>query len=122
MSNEKNMHAGLAFLLIILLAAAFYEKLWLLPCGIALLLIMMTKPGLLTPLTKIWFSLSEKIGLVMSIIILIVIFYSIVWPVGFVRNLLGDDPMQLKRWKKDNGSVFKIRQGKVLAKDLEMPY
>ena len=122
MSNEKNMHAGLAFLLIILLAAAFYGESWLLPCGIALLLIMMTKPDLLTPLAKIWFSLSEKIGLVVSTLILTVIFYSIVCPVGFVRNLLGYDPMQIKRWKKDNGSVFKIRKGKVLAKDLEMPY
>ena len=122
MSNEKNLHAGLAFLLMILLAAAFYEKLWLLPCGIALLLIMMSKPGLLTPLTPIWFSLAEKIGLVMSILILIVIFYSIVWPVGLARNLLGYDPMQLKQWKKDKGSVFKVRQGKLLAKDLEMPY
>jgi len=122
LSNEKNMHAGLAFLLIILLAAAFYEKLWLLPYGIVLLLIMMTKPGLLTPLSKIWFLLAEKIALVMSSLILIVIFYSIVCPVGLVRKLLGYDPMQLKRWKKDKGSVFKIRQGKLLAKDLEMPY
>ncbi len=47
---------------------------------------------------------------------------SLVLPVGLVRRLLGKDSMRIKSWKKGKESVFRVRDHRFSAKDLEHPY
>lgn len=113
---------GLAFVLLSLIIIYLIKIYALLPLPIALLIITMIWPVFFKPFVKVWFGLSQVIGTVMSKIILTIIFFVIVTPVGMVRRVFGADPMRLKRWKKNDGSIFRMRNSKMEAKDIEQPY
>jgi hypothetical protein len=70
----------------------------------------------------LWFWLSHLLGTVMSKVILTVLFFVLVTPIGLIRRLLGADTLQLKKWKKGSDSVFVVREGAVGEKDLANPY
>lgn len=113
---------GLAMVLIILLVAYLGEKPQLVPVAIVLLVMVMTWPNVFRPLSRVWFGLSRLLGTVMSKVILTVIFFGIVTPVGLIRRMTGADPMRLKQWKDGSHSVLKTRNKSIEAMDLEHPY
>ena len=121
-TSDKARDTGLAFVLLSLITIYFTKAYRLLPLPIALLIITMTWPVFFKPFVRVWFGLSHVIGTVMSKIILTVIFFVIVTPVGLIRRVFNADQMQLKRWKKNDGSIFRVRNCKLEAKDLEQPY
>jgi hypothetical protein len=90
--------------------------------AILLILINMIWPSAFKPVAKIWIGLSHILGSVMSRIILSIIFFVLVLPVGFVRRAIGKDSLQLKKWKKDHVSVFKPREHEFTAEDIKHPY
>jgi len=90
--------------------------------GIVLLLIDMIYPNLYRPVATIWFGLSNVLGTITSKVLLTVIFLVIVTPVGLIRRIAGADSMQLKRWKKDDSSVFGVREHIFKPEDIEKPY
>jgi hypothetical protein len=86
------------------------------------LLIAMTYPPIFRPFALCWFALSTLLGAVVSRIILALFFFVLVLPVGVTRRLFGKDAMRLNCWKKGAESVFRVRNHKFVAKDLEPPY
>lgn len=54
-------------------------------------------PDTLAPFNKAWFLLGQLLGKVVSPIVLGIIFFGILTPVGFVGRLMGRDPLRLKR-------------------------
>lgn len=89
-------------------------------CGV--LLLNMIWPGAFKPVAKLWLGLSHLLGTVMSKVILTIIFYGMVLPIGLLRRICGADSLQLKKWKQDNGSVFKTRNHRFTAEDINQPY
>lgn len=71
--------------------------------GIGLLfgLISILSPQILGPLNKTWFYLGQCLGKIVSPIVLGIIFFGILTPVGLVTRLFGRDELRLKRSKKD---------------------
>ena len=67
-------------------------------------------------------SMTRLIGLVVSKILLSVIFFFVVTPMGLIRRMLGKDSLQLNEWKKGDGSVMKERNHTFQAQDLEKPF
>jgi len=114
--------AGLALVLICLILAIAITPNTFLPAGIAFLVVAMTAPGLFRPFAKFWFGFSHAVGAVVSKVLLTLVFYVMVTPVGIVRRLLGKDAMQLKKWKQARTSVFHDRNHLFTAKDLDHPY
>ena len=90
--------------------------------AIIFLLVAMTHPPLFKPFAQFWFALSTALGTVASKIILALLFFLLVFPVGLLRRLLGKDALQVKRWKKGHDSVFHTRNHRFAAKDMETPY
>mgnify|MGYP006998151416 CR=1 FL=1 len=121
-SSEKCKDSGLALVLICLIG----YQVWPLPgfilLAIIFLLIAMTCPVIFRPFAIFWFALSTALGTVVSKIILSVLFFSLVLPIGYSRRLFGKDAMQLKCWRKGTGSVFRQRNHRFVAEDLEHPY
>ncbi|MEW6387391.1 MAG: hypothetical protein AB1491_07740 [Thermodesulfobacteriota bacterium] len=113
---------GLALVLICLLVAYFGQRPQLIPWALILLILAMVWPSIFRPLAGPWFGLSHLLGGVASKVILTVLFFGLVLPIGWVRRRLGADPLQLQQWKKATGSVFHVRQGPVQPEDLEKPY
>jgi polyferredoxin len=125
-NNKDNINkardTGLAMVLLVLIIIYFGKYYNLIPLAIILLILSILWPKLFSPIAKVWFGLSNIIGTIMSKILLSVVFYIIVTPIGMMRRFFKADPLQLKDWKKGKGSVLKIRNQTIQAKDLEKPY
>jgi hypothetical protein len=87
-----------------------------------LLIIDMVRPEVFRYPAKIWFGLSRLVGAVMSKILLTVLFFGLVTPIGAFRRWNGSDPMQRNKWKKGGGSLFKTRDHTYKADDLKQVY
>lgn len=120
--TDQARDTGLAICLLFLLLIYFGKYFHLIPVAILLLFLSMAWPNLFKPLSKWWFKFSSIISGTMSRVILMFLFFGIVTPVGFLRRLIGADPMQFKKWKRGKSSVFSARDKTIEAKDLEQPY
>lgn len=121
-SVSQSRDSGLALVLISLLLAWGASIEFFLLLAIGLLVVTMTAPGLFRPFAKVWFGLSHALGSVASRILLTLLFYAMVTPVGVIRRLLGKDAMQLKAWKEGGSSVFQTRDHLFTSQDLDHPY
>lgn len=120
--TDQARDTGLAMCLFSLLLIYFGKYFQLIPVAILFLFLSMICPNLFKPLSKWWFKLSFGISAVMSRVILTFLFFGIVTPIGFLRRLIGADPMQFKKWKNGKSSVLWVRDKTIEAKDLEHPY
>jgi hypothetical protein len=113
---------GLVIVLVLLLIAYWTEKSLFVLLAIGVLVISMTIPVILKPLAIAWHALSKVLGNVMNRIVLTVIFWGVLTPVGLIRRGLGYDPMKRKEWKNGSRSVFSKRDHTFTADDLTTPY
>lgn len=121
-SPEQARDTGLAAVLLCLLLIYFWNYQQLLPLAILLLLATMVWAGLFRPLAGLWFGLAHLMGAVVSRVVLAILFFGVVTPIGLMRRLWGADPLQLKKWKRGSESVFVERSASILPEDLERPY
>ncbi|MBU4231075.1 MAG: hypothetical protein KKD99_09840 [Proteobacteria bacterium] len=119
---EQAKDTGMAMVLICLLLGYWGKFPKFLPVSLALLLLTMVWPNAFRPLAVLWFGLSHLLSRVMSRVILTVVFFLVVTPIGVIRRLCGADALQLKKWKQGRGSVFVVREGVVQGKDMANPY
>jgi len=119
---EQAKDTGMAMVLICLLLGYWGKFPKFLPVSLVLLILTMTWPKAFTPLAGLWFGLSHLLSSVVSRVILTVVFFLIVTPIGVIRRLFGADALQLKKWKQGKGSVFVVREGPVQGKDMANPY
>jgi len=121
-TGDQAKDTGMAMTLIFILIGYFYHKQYFIGWAILLLVLTMTWPNLYKPAGRLWFGLSYVLGTVMSKILLSILFFTIVTPIGLIRRLTGSDPLQLKKWKKDRASVFRVRNHTFSSADLKNPY
>jgi energy-coupling factor transporter transmembrane protein EcfT len=114
--------SGMALVLLCLLLAVGTSSRNFLLLGIGLLIVTMTVPVLLKPFARLWFGLSHALGAVVSGILLTLLFFLMVTPLGLLRRILGKDSMQMKKWKQGESSVFQERDHLFSSEDLENPY
>ncbi|MDY7002212.1 MAG: SxtJ family membrane protein [Thermodesulfobacteriota bacterium] len=119
---KQCVDSGLALILIALLLAYFGKFAWAVPLGIVLALITMVWPAIFKPFAVVWFGLSHLLGAIMSRVLLTILFFLVVTPVGLVRRMFGADPLKLRQWKKGSGSVFQVRDKTFDSKSLDQPY
>ena len=119
---EQAKDTGMAMVLICLLLGYWGKFPKFLPVSLVLLIITMAWPNAFRPLAVLWFGLSHLLSRVMSRVILTVVFFLVVTPIGVIRRLCGADALQLKKWKQGKGSVFVVREGTVQGKDMANPY
>ncbi|MFC1828410.1 SxtJ family membrane protein [Thermodesulfobacteriota bacterium] len=121
-AEKEAKDTGLAFVLIILLLIQFMAYDFLILPAIGLTVLTMTWPTSLKPLARLWIGMSHFLGVVVSKIILTVLFFTIVTPVGLFRRRLGADPMCFKLWKKGEGSLFNKCDKSFSKEELEKAY
>jgi hypothetical protein len=119
---EKCKDSGLALVLICLICFQVWKLEIVMLLAIIFLIVAMTYPLIFRPFARLWFALSTALGTVISKIILTILFFALVLPIGLVRRILGKDSMRIKCWNKGNESVFRVREHRFAAKDLEHPY
>ena len=119
---DEAKDTGLAIILILLVIEYVKRPRWLTLCTMAVLILTMTYPAALKPLGRIWFGFSHILGTIVSKIILSIVFFLIVTPIGLVRRISGADPMRNKLWKKGDDSVLVKRNHRYSSDDLQKPY
>lgn len=112
----------MAMVLICLLVVLFWDDQRFLAPAVILLVVDMVWPGFFYYPSKVWFGLAHIMGNVMSRVLLTVLFFIIVTPIGVIRRLAGADPMKSKQWKDGAGSTFRVRDHLYEAEDVEHPY
>lgn len=72
-------------------------RLWALGLAAAFLLVALVAPRLLKPLNLIWFKFGLLLHKVMTPLVMGLLFFLTVTPVGMLMRATGKDPMRLKR-------------------------
>lgn len=121
-TKDQCKDTGMALVLICLLLVFFGHYRTPLIIGVFLLILTMTAPTLLKSVARIWFGTSHFLGEIASRVILTLLFFTMVMPVGLLRGLLGKDTMRIKIWKQGKDSVFRTRNHIFSEHDLEKPY
>ncbi|MDH3327730.1 MAG: SxtJ family membrane protein [Desulfobulbaceae bacterium] len=121
-SQDQAKDTGMAMVLICLLIMLFSGRNLFLVPAIAVLVLTMTWPAFFKPVARLWLGFSHFLGSIVSKILLSVLFFVIVTPIGLVRRFAGADSLKLKDWRTGTTSSFIDRNKTYSAKDLEHPY
>ena len=118
---SSNRSFGIVFFIVFLLIALYpllkddYVRIWSLIISIIFLILGVLNSKLLNPLNKIWFKFGLFLGKIISPIIMGVIFFLVVTPIGFLMKLLGKDLINLKfnnkktYWIEKSGPKSKMK-------------
>ena len=121
-SREQAKDTGMAMVLVFLLVWLLRRRDGYIGVALILQLVTMTAPQLFRPLAVVWFGLSHVMGAVASRVLLSIVFFVFVTPVGIWRRVMGADSLQLKSFGRGKQSVMKVRNHTFVGQDLEQPY
>jgi hypothetical protein len=71
---------------------------------------------------KVWFSLALVISFFSSHLLLSLLFFLVVTPIGLLRRGLGKDSLTLRQFKKAKGSTMRKRNHTFSSEDLQHPF
>ena len=121
-TKEQSKDTGMAMVLLLLLASGAFKREILVTAAMIALIVDMTVPRLYRPVAVLWLGLSHLLGTVVSKILLTLVFFGVVTPIGLARKLLGIDSLKLKDFKSGDNSVMIVRNHIFTGKDIEKPY
>lgn len=121
-TNKKAVDSGMALVLIFLLFFLVFEERLFLYAAIIIHILNMTIPRIFKPFARLWFGISRLSGAISSTILLAIVFYGVITPIGCIARLTGHDPLRLKQFKQGVGSVLVERNITYTKNDLEKPY
>jgi len=121
-SKDQAKDTGMAMVLICLIVGFFSQNVLFFKLSVPVLVLNMVVPIVFRPVAVVWLGLSRLLGTVISKILLTAVFILLVVPVGFLRRLLGKDPLRLKTFKRGSESVMNKRDHLYVPADIERPY
>ena len=84
---------------------------WALVVAVILLVPAVTVPLLLAPVHRVWMRLGETLGRVNTSILLGVVFYLVITPLGVIRTLLGKNTMR-RSFEPDRESYRVVKRAR----------
>jgi hypothetical protein len=122
LTKGQSRDTGMAMvLLFLILRVCLYRELYLY-LAIALQIVTMTLPQVFKPIAVVWLGLSNLMGSVVSKVLMSIVFFAVVTPIGFLRRLFGHDSLKLRAFKASGESVMWERNHRFTARDMERPY
>ena len=118
---SSNRSFGIVFFIVFLLIALYpltYNeeiRVWSVIISLIFLVLGLLNSKILTPLNKLWFKFGILLGKVVSPLIMGIIFFFVVTPIGFIMRLLGKDVLNLKYnknksyWIEKSGPKSKMK-------------
>ena len=109
----SNRNFGVVFFLVFLIIALwpFLEgenlRLWAFIISLLFLILGLLNAKILTPLNKMWIKFGEILGNIISPLVMGIIFFGIVTPIGLFLKLIGKDVLKLKQDKKNTYWIAK---------------
>jgi hypothetical protein len=121
-SEKQAKDTGMAMVLILLLVGLYTGNIGYYKSAVVALVVDMIWPMAFYPIAVVWLGLSHILGTIVSKILLTVVFFVMVVPVGLVRRMMSKDTLQLREFKKGTDTVMKVRDHVFVAVDIEKPY
>jgi len=121
-ARQRAVDTGMALTLICLIVGFIRGTTGWFALATAILVVNMTAPKVFGPAAKVWFGLSALLGAVMSKVILTIIYFLVLTPMGLMRRALGKDTLRLSDFKKGTDSVCVARTGPITPSDLKTPF
>ena len=119
--RSSNRGFGIVFFAVFFLVA-FYPlvnsgeiRIWSLTISVIFLILGLFDSKTLTPLNNLWFKFGIFLGKIISPLIMGIIFFFVVTPIGLIMRLLRKDLLNLKYnknksyWIKNNGPKSKMK-------------
>jgi hypothetical protein len=98
----SNRSFGIVFFIVFLLISIYplinneSIRIWSLVVSLLFLVLSIINSNLLLPLNKLWFKFGIFLGKIISPIIMGIIFFLVVTPIGLIMRLIGKDVLNLK--------------------------
>ena len=99
---SSNRSFGIVFFIVFFLIALYpltYNgeiRIWSIIISLIFLILGLLNSKILAPLNKLWFKFGIFIGKIISPLIMVIIFFLVVTPIGLIMRLLGKDVLNLK--------------------------
>ena len=118
---SSNRSFGIVFFAVFLIIATYPlihsgdVRIWSAAISFIFLVLGLLNSKILTPLNKLWFKFGIFLGTIISPIIMAIIFFLVVTPIGLIMRLLGKDVLNLKYnknqsyWIEKNGPKSKMK-------------
>ena len=117
----SNKNFGITFSIFFLIIKFYifinHEKLnlWILSMSVIFLILGITNSNLLLPANKIWFKFGIFLGKIISPLVMGIIFFLVITPIGLILRIFGKDVLKLKfsndksYWIDKDGSKSKMK-------------
>ena len=118
---SSNQSFGIVFFVVFLIIALYPMtngediRIWSLIISFILIILGLLNSKILTPFNKLWFKFGILMGKIVSPLIMGVIFFFVVTPIGLIIRILGKDVLNLKKnknksyWIEKNGPKSKMK-------------
>ena len=103
---SSNRSFGITFFIVFLIISLFpvlneeNPKVWSLAISFIFLILGLLNSNLLSPLNKIWFKFGLFLGNFISPIVMGIVFFFVVTPIGIMMRIAGKDLLNLKKINK----------------------
>jgi len=103
---SSNRNFGLVFFFIFLVVSIWplthneSPRIWSAIISLAFLILVLTRSKLLTPLNRLWAKFGIILGAIIAPIVMGVVFFLVVTPIGLVMKIIGKDLLSIKYDKK----------------------
>ena len=117
----SNRNFGIVFFLVFLIIAIYpltngnELRLWSLIISIVFLFLGLINSNILNPLNKLWFKFGIFLGKIISPLVMAIIFFLVVTPIGLLMRFFGKDVLNLKfnndksYWVEKKGPKSKMK-------------
>ena len=118
---SSNRSFGIVFFIVFLLIALYplinneEIRTWSVIISLIFLVLGLLNSKILTPFNKLWFKFGIVLGKIISPVIMGIIFFLVVTPIGLIMRFLGKDVLNLKYhknksyWIEKNGPKSKMK-------------
>ena len=121
-TKKQCVEFGIVVILAMAMLALFNKQNGYIIAIVPLCLITLIAPLAFYPFTVIWFGLAKILSSISSRVILTIIYFLVVTPVGLIRKLRGADGMKIKEFKKGKDSVMISRDHTYSSGDFEQTF
>lgn len=116
--KKQVVETGILFALLANLAGLYTGRTYYYFIGSGLLFMLLVIPCVFRPLACVWFGFSKLLSWIMSRILLSVIYYLLVMPVGMLRKITGHDRLRIRQFNKMTTSTWEARNHVFQSGDL----
>ena len=108
---SSNRNFGLVFFFVFLIIGLWplisegQIRIWAAIISVVFLILGLINSKLLTPLNKLWFKFGMILGAVIAPMVMGIIFFLVVTPIGFVMKIMGKDLLN-KKYSKKKGKLL----------------